>query len=239
MAVPARPSADRPAPRAGGGGPVGELVRFDGVQRFAHWATAGLFLVLILTGAALYVPAVAGMVGRRPLVERVHVDAGFALAVPLLVSLSGPWGRALRRDLGRLNRWTEDDRRWLRCVLNARSTTGVPKGKFNAGQKLNAAFTAGVLLVMLLSGAVMHWPLYWPLSWRTGATFVHDVVAYAFVLVVIAHVAMAFTHPSALRSMLTGRVGLGWARRHAPLWLEELDAAAGSPAVRSDEPGPG
>ena len=214
-------------------------MRFDGVQRFAHWATAALFLALIVTGAALYVPAVEVLVGRRPLVERVHVDAGLALAAPLLVSLAGPWGRALRRDLGRLNRWSEDDRRWLRSALSARRTASVPKGKFNAGQKLNAAFTGGVLLVMVLTGAVMHWPLYWPLSWRTGATFVHDVVAYVFVLVVVAHVAMALAHPAALRSMVTGRVGLGWARRHAPLWLEELETAAGTPVAGRDQPGPG
>ncbi len=237
MAAPTRPSPDRSAPGPGRP-PVGELVRFDGVQRFAHWATACLFLVLIVTGAALYVPAVAGAVGRRPLVERVHVDAGFALVVPLLVSLSGPWGRGLRRDLGRLNRWTEDDRRWLRCALNARPVASLPKGKFNPGQKLNAAFTGGVVLVMLLTGAVMHWPLYWPLSWRTGATFVHDLVAYAFVLVVVAHVAMAIAHPEALRSMLTGRVRLSWARRHAPLWLEELDAAGSSEAPGHDGPAP-
>ena len=77
---------------------------------------------------------------------------------------------------------------------------------------------------MLMTGSVMHWPYYWPLSWRTGATFMHDVVAIFFVVVVIGHIGMAVTHPPALRSMFTGKVSRAWAKRHAPLWLEDLEA---------------
>jgi formate dehydrogenase subunit gamma len=203
------------------------LVRFDGVERLAHWLTALLFLVLVLTGAVLYVPALAGLVGQRHLVERIHVDTGLALALPLVVSLTGSWGKGLRADVRRMNRWTRDDRRWLRLALRREPELDLRTGKFNAGQKLNAAFTAGVILVMLMTGPVMHWPYYWPLSWRTGATFIHDTVAIGFVVVLIGHVGMALSHPTALRSMLTGKVSRAWAQRHAPLWLQEIDVASG------------
>ena len=43
-----------------------------------------------------------------------------------------------------------------------------------------------------------------PAQWRTGATFVHDVLALAIFAVVIGHVAFALTHRDALRSMLRG-----------------------------------
>jgi formate dehydrogenase subunit gamma len=222
-----------PSPETSGNSP--SVVRFDGVQRIAHWGTALLFLVLIATGAALYVPALVGLVGRRLLLVRVHFYAGLALPAPLLVSAAGPWGRALRADLRRLNRWSAGDRRWLRMALHSKPVEPVPSGTFNAGQKLNAAFVAGVIVVMLMTGCVMWWSRLWPLSWRTGATFVHDVVAYLLVAVVVGHVLMALAHPGALVSMFTGRVSRGWVRRHAPLWLEEL---GGETTTSPDVPGP-
>lgn len=201
-----------------------QLLRFDGIERLAHWLTAILFITLIVTGASLYIPALVGFVGRRVLVVRIHVDAGLALPLPLIVSLAGSWGKGLRDDLRRINRWSADDREWLRRTLHREPTDGLMTGKFNAGQKLNAAIVGGVMIVMLMTGSVMHWPYYWPLSWRTGATFVHDVVAVAFFFVVVGHIGMALTHPPALRSIFTGKVSRAWAKHHAPAWLDEIEA---------------
>jgi len=225
----ARPSPEAHLP--------GRILRFDGVERAVHWSTAALFLVLILTGAALYVPSLVALVGRRALLVRIHVDAGLALPVPLVVSLAGPWGRALRADLRRLNRWSDDDRRWLALAARRLPKSHLKVGKFNAGQKLNAAFVLGVMGVMLMTGCIMRWFYFWPLSWRSGATFVHDLVAYVFVAVVLAHVYMALTHPHALRSVLTGRVSRAWAERNAKAWVEELEAYA-APCNSTPDDGP-
>ncbi len=200
-----------------------------------HWATAALFLTLIVTGAALYVPPLVAIVGRRALIVRIHVDAGLALPVPLLAGVAGPWGKALRRDLHRLNRWSEDDRRWLSLALRRLPRSHLRVGKFNAGQKLNAAASLGVMGVMLMTGSIMRWFYFWPLSWRSGATFVHELVAYGFVVAVLAHLYMALTHPHALRSIFTGRVSRAWAERNAKAWVEELDAGHTSLADASSE----
>jgi formate dehydrogenase subunit gamma len=202
-----------------------ELLRFDWVERAAHWLTATAFIILIFTGAALYIPALVGFVGRRVLVVRIHVDAGLALPLPLIISLAGSWGKGLRADLKRLNRWSSDDKEWLRRSVHWEPTSKLAVGKFNAGQKLNAAIVGGTIIVMLMTGSVMHWPYYFALSWRTGATFIHDIVALAFFVVVVGHIGMALTHPPALRSIFTGRISRAWAKRHAPVWLEEIDEA--------------
>ena len=188
-----------------------------------HWATALLFFVLIVTGACLYVPQLVGLVGRRNLITQIHLYAGLALPLPLIGCLSGSWGRALRDDIRRLNRWSGDDRRWFSAVLHRQPFGHLRRGKFNAGQKLFAAFTLGVMGVMLMTGCVMRWFYLWPLSWRSGATFVHDLVAYLLVVGVLAHVGLALTHPQALRSMFTGRVTRAWAKRHAGAWLDEVE----------------
>ncbi|HTV11734.1 MAG TPA: cytochrome b/b6 domain-containing protein [Acidimicrobiales bacterium] len=210
------------------------------MARVAHWLTALCFITLIATGAALYIPALVGLVGRRVLVTRIHVDVGLALPLPLLVSLLGPWGRALRADIRRLNRWIPEDREWLRRARRRQPTASVPTGKFNAGQKLNAAFVLGEMVVMLMTGSVMHWFNFFSNSWRTGATFVHDLFAYLLVAVVLGHVFMAVTHPEALRSIFTGRVSRAWARRHAQLWLEEVEPGSREvPGLLSKEPASG
>jgi len=202
------------------------VLRFDRVERAVHWINASLFLILIATGAALYFTPLIALVGRRRLIEQVHLYAGLSLPLPLLLGLAGSWGRGLRRDVGRINGWTEEDMRWLRGLVDTasgRSQAAVrPRlGKFNAGQKLNAAFVAGGGLVMLGTGALLHWYVPFPLSWRAGATFVHNWLAVTFVIVIVGHIAFALGDREALRSMLGGRVSRAWAAHHAPAWLDE------------------
>jgi formate dehydrogenase subunit gamma len=94
-------------------------------------------------------------------VKTIHVYAGLLLPFPLVVGVvGGRFGRRLRADLGRLNRWIADDAAWFRARQWRRSASragGIELGKFNPGQKLNAAFTAGAIIVMLATGSIMRW----------------------------------------------------------------------------------
>ena len=205
------------------------LARFDRLERAVHWTNAILFAVLIVTGAALYFTPLIALVGRRELVERIHLYAGIALPVPLILALSGSWGQALRRDIRRFNRWSPADRRWLRVMFQPQPQRSYTRarlriGKFNAGQKLNAAFVAGGGLVMLASGLLLRWYRPFPLSWRAGATFVHNWLAVLFVIVIAGHILMALSDRQALKAMFFGRISRSWAARHAPAWLDEVDA---------------
>jgi formate dehydrogenase subunit gamma len=205
--------------------PPAELERFDRVERLAHWTTAGLFGVLMLTGAALYAGPVSTLVGQRELVRMLHVAAGLALPVPLLLALAGRWGRHLRRDLRQLGRFDDEDRRWLRRATRPEARLA----KFNPGQKLNAAFLGSAMVVMLGTGFVLKWFSLFSLDTRTGATFVHDWVALGVWVAVAGHVALALRDPDVLRGMLRGRVPARWARSMRPRWYE---AETGEPASR-------
>ena len=209
------------------------LDRFDRVERIAHWTTAALFLMAMATAAALYVGQLSALVGRRALMKDVHVLSGLALPVPVLVGSVGRWGRRFRLDLSRLNRWSPDDLRWLRSWSR---DPLVQSGKFNAGQKLNAAFTAGAVVLMVATGTIMRWFDPFPLSWRTGATFVHDWLALGLFVTITGHIVYALRDGDALRSMVRGWIPTAWARQHAPRWLEEGAAAPAPPAARSSGP---
>jgi formate dehydrogenase subunit gamma len=200
---------------------AGRILRFDGVQRAAHWANALLFGILMLTALPLYFPSLSDVVGRRALVANIHVWSGVALPVPVLISLLGPWGAQMRRDLRRINVWTNEEVKWLRSL--GRNAPRVVD-KFNPGQKLNAIFVGGSIVVMLATGFVLKWFRFFPVSWRTGATFVHDVLAFAIFAVVIGHILFALTHRDSMRSMIKGWVSESWAARQAPGWLREVRA---------------
>ena len=209
----ARSAARRDRPQ-----PEPPLLRFDRRERALHWVNATLFGTLMLTGAALYAGPVSAIVGNREVVRTIHVYSGLLLPVPLLLAVLGRRGARLRTDLGRLNRWSRDDARWFR----RRRRAGVVLGKFNPGQKLNAAFIAGAAIVMLGTGSIMKWFDLFPLDWRTGATFVHDWFAIGIWVAVIGHIMFAVKDGDALDGMIGGTVPAAWARTKAPLWYEEL-----------------
>lgn len=196
--------------------PAERLRRFDRIERWVHWSVGGLVIVCIVTAAILYNGSLAVLVGNRHVVELVHVWAGFLLPVPLVLGcVSGSY----RRDLRRLNRFVSDDWKWLRSKGRRLAAAGV--GKFNAGQKLNGALSAGSILVFLVTGVVMFFPDWSPLTWRTGATFVHDWFALALGLLVVGHIFYALKDPQAMRGMRDGYVTRRWAREEHPEWADE------------------
>src|ERR1700712_4446470 len=201
--------------------------RFSRSSRWVHWLSATLMMSCILTAAVLYNGSIAVIVGHRYLVEQIHVYSGIALPLPPIV---GILDRAYRDDARRLNRFTSGDWAWLRSRTRREGTIEV--GKFNAGQKVNAALSAGSIGVLLISGVVMYFTNLAPLPWRSGATFVHDWFALPVGLLVVGHIAMATKDPYAMAGMRTGRVPLRWARREHAAWAREV---AGDPPANAPD----
>jgi formate dehydrogenase gamma subunit len=192
------------------------MIRFSRAERYLHRSIAALTFVLLATAAVLYLPSISVLVGNRPLVSDIHVIAGFALPIPIVLAL---FSRAFRRDADTLNRFTPSDWQWLRS--RDRRSGRIPVGKFNAGQKLNSAFTLGWILVMLLTGSIMFFNSYFPDDIRTGATFVHDWLTLLIVVVVGGHLYLAMGDAEARVGMRTGEVSKDWAKREHAEWVSE------------------
>jgi formate dehydrogenase subunit gamma len=212
--------------------PPAELLRFTRGERWVHRATAILMCICLLTAAILYIDALSQLIGNRAIVEWIHVICGIGLPVPALIGLAS---KAFRKDTRLLNRFSRNDWRWLRSRQRRDGT--IPVGKFNAGQKLNASFQLGGILMMLSTGLVMRFANHWPVYLRTGATFVHDWMAYAILAVVLGHLWMANRDPDALRGMRTGYVRTSWARREHEVWANrEVARAKATHAASSASP---
>ena len=195
-----------------------KILRFDRVQRAAHWTNAALFGALMVTAIPLYFGSFFGIVLPRHDIEEIHLWSGLALPFPVIISLLGQWGRQMRRDVRRFSYWTRQEIDWMRSLGRA----PLDADKFNPGQKLNALFIGAVIIVMLATGSMLQWFRFFSVSWRQGATFVHDTFALLIFVVVFGHIYMAITHRDSLRSIFKGWVSEKWAATHASGWLKEI-----------------
>jgi formate dehydrogenase subunit gamma len=164
--------------------------RFSRAEILVHAAFATLVLIAIASAACLWYDPLAELIGRRYLVTKVHIVVGLLLPVPLLLGLLSA---QLRRDVRTLERLTDDDRDWLRSP--DRRSGRIHVERFNAGQKLNSAFTLGAVLVLLGTGMIMGSVLWsWPTHYRIGASWVHDWAALGLTIAVVGHVYFVIMH---------------------------------------------
>jgi formate dehydrogenase subunit gamma len=187
--------------------------RFTPIERTLHWANAVGFFILLATGLILYLPSLAVLVGRRPLIQNVHFWSGIAwVAVLAAICLIG--ARKLLRTARELDEFDRDDARWL---LGRHA----PQGRFNAGQKINSALTAAFTVLFFVSGLLL-WFGERHTQLRFASTVVlHDGLTYISLLLLVGHLYLAVIHPAtrhALRGITLGTVDAEWAERHHAKW---------------------
>jgi formate dehydrogenase subunit gamma len=195
--------------------------RFSRTERAVHWVHATAFFALLVTGLALYVPKLSEAVGRRPDVKAAHIWTAivWAVALALLVALGDRAG--LRRTAREFDLFDDDDVRWLRGGRT-------PQGRFNAGQKVNAALTAAFAFLFTVSGFLL-WLGERNNEFRFAGTIVlHDGLMYVSLVLLVGHLYLALIYPAtrhSLRGITVGTVRRDWARRHHPKWLDDRDSS--------------
>jgi formate dehydrogenase subunit gamma len=212
---------------------AGYVPRFSPMERLLHWVNALGFFFLLVTGLILYLPSLSMLVSRRQTVQAVHFWAGVGwLAVLAAVLVLG--GRRLLATARELERFDSDDLLWLR-------RRRVPQGRFNAGQKINAALTAAFTILFGVSGLLL-WFGEQDTRFRFASTVIlHDGLMYVSLGLLVGHLYLALIHPStrhALRGMTLGDVRVEWATRHHAKWEPEgirIDRGPQPPAEASPQ----
>ena len=205
--------------------------RFSRTERALHWIHAAAFFVLLGTGLVLYIPVLSEAVSNRPLLKAIHVDTAIAwLCALVLVVLVGD-RPGLRRTLRELSLFDRDDRRWL--LMRRR-----PQGRFNAGQKLNAAVTASFAVLFTVSGFLLWYGERDTRFRLDGAIVLHDGLTLLSALLVAGHLYLTLLHPPtrhSLHGMVFGTVDEEWATKHHSKWLHAVDDVPEAPG-RSESP---
>ncbi|MDQ2967926.1 MAG: cytochrome b/b6 domain-containing protein [Actinomycetota bacterium] len=204
------------------------LHRFSRSERAVHWIHAAAFFILLGSGLVLYLPSLAS-IGNRPFVKDVHLYTAIAWALALLAVVLLGDRKGLRRTLNDLDGFDLDDRLWLRRY----PTT---QGRFNAGQKLNAAVTAAFAVLFAVSGILL-WYGERDTRFRFAGTIVlHDGLMWISLVLLAGHLYLSVIYPRtrhSLRGIVRGDVELQWAWEHHPKWVQEV--LAGGHASTKDK----
>jgi formate dehydrogenase subunit gamma len=197
------------------------VLRFTRTERLAHWVQAAAFLTLMGTGLILGLNTLATLVGNRALVREIHLWSAFLLVFgPSLISLAGN-RLAVSRTVRQIDEWTPGDLRWLLRPSVDPHTDTPPQGRFNAGQKLNALFTAYSTVAFAGTGLILWQNRRFPFDVVSQAHTIHTTLTYLALAVFLGHLYLAALHPAtrqSLHGMVFGTVRRTWADRHHPLW---------------------
>ncbi|MBP2316753.1 formate dehydrogenase subunit gamma [Azospirillum soli] len=207
------------------GGRSGRTVlRFNGIDRFAHWTTAVSFLIMAITGLIV-------TFGRPLLIPLLGHPAFTTLAegskyLHNFFSVPFVFGLLLVFVL-----WVRDniperaDLVWLKTMggLLGKGGEHPEAGRFNAGQKgiFWAVVFGGVALA--ISGFLLMLPFsVTGISGMQILHVVHGVVAALLIAVIIAHIYIgSIGMEGAFDAMGRGEVDENWARDHHRRWYEE------------------
>lgn len=214
-----------------------QVPRYSGSARINHWIVAISFVLLMISGLALFHPSLywlTGLFGGGPTARWVHPWLGIVLVIGFL-------GLFLRFFVANLPETT--DFVWLgrlRHVLAGREEYLPEVGKYNAGQKFVFWSQAVLVLVMFVTGIGL-WPAglaYFEqllgfkatIDQRRMAAVIHAGSAVLTIAIWIIHVYAAIWVRGTISAMTRGTVTGGWAWRHHRKWLrKEIGKEPGGP----------
>ena len=199
------------------------IIRYSAGTRINHWIVAISFVLLALSGLALFHPALfwlTNLFGGGPWTRILHPFIGCVMAAAFYLLCVKFW-----RD----NYLQPRDWIWLRKindVIGNREENLPDVGRYNGGQKLLfwGFFFCGILL--FLSGLVLWFPHWipWNLRFlRLLAVIVHPATALITIGLFIIHVYMGTAmERGAFGSVIRGDISAKWAQRYHGVWYEEI-----------------
>jgi len=198
------------------------IERYDDSERINHWIVAITFVLLALSGLALFHPSMfflTNLFGGGPWTRILHPFIGLVMFVAFL-------GLAIR--VWRANLLDEKDKLWLKQfedVVNNREDKLPEVGKYNAGQKLLFWVQVACLALLLVTGFIIWQPYFAPTFNITVirlAVVLHAIAAFVLILGIIVHIYAGIWVKGSIRAMTRGYVTRAWARKHHAAWYKKV-----------------
>ncbi|CAM2188229.1 formate dehydrogenase O subunit gamma [Paraburkholderia sacchari] len=197
------------------------IQRYTANERSNHWITAITFVLLALSGLAMFHPSMfwlSALFGGGQWTRILHPFVGVVMFISFMLLALRFWHH---------NYLDANDWQWVRQmgdVLNNREDKLPEIGRYNAGQKLLFFVMVVCLVLLLLSGIVIwrrYFSLYFPVTLIRWAAVVHAGAAFALIVGIVVHIYAALWVKGSIRAMTRGYVTWGWARKHHPRWFRE------------------
>lgn len=198
------------------------IIRYSAATRINHWIVAGSFVLLALSGLALFHPALfwlTNLFGGGPWTRILHPFIGIVMVAAFVLLGATMW-----QD----NYLQPRDWIWLKRikdVINNREENLPEVGRYNGGQKLLFFMIVACLIGLLLSGIVI-WRIYFSAFFSVGvirvASLLHAFCAFVLICAIIVHIYAAIWVKGSIRAMTRGWVSPGWAWKHHRAWFREV-----------------
>ena len=200
-----------------------EFTRTTSAERWVHWFTAVVTVLMALTGLILLygrtvlIPVMGpeAFAATAELSKIVHNYLGvmFIIAIVLTIIIF------LRDNLFNL----KIDMKWFLTAGGYLGGRHPSAEKYNAGQKA-WYWTAAIMGVVLsVTGLILDFPNFEQTRQTMQLANIIHVLASAFLIAfLLVHVYLALSTEGALQAMTTGKVDENWVKQHHDLWYEEL-----------------
>jgi formate dehydrogenase subunit gamma len=197
-----------------------DLQRYTAAERSNHWMVGICFILLALSGLALFHPMfwpLTLLFGGGTWTRILHPYVGVVLALSFA---------AMFLRFRALNAITPTDWEWLRRVreMAAGDDHNMPEqGKYNGGQKLLFWIMSLCVLLLAVSGLVM-WRAWFdlPVTLVRIAVVVHAATAAVMIGFTLVHIYAAIWTKGTIRAMWYGTVTRAWARQHHRAWYRQI-----------------
>jgi len=198
------------------------IKRYNPAERANHWVVAVTFILLAVSGLALFYPLffwLTNLFGGGTWTRILHPFVGVLLAVSFTKLASRFWN---------LNRITDNDRVWIRRVWDVitKRDQGLPEvGHYNAGQKY-LFWTMVISIAILFASGILMWQPWFAPFFPVGlirlASLLHALAAFVLIAGFIVHVYATIWVKGTLRAMTCGTVTRAWAAQNHPGWYREV-----------------
>ncbi len=208
------------------------IERYNANERSNHWVTAISFVLLALSGLAMFHPSMfwlSALFGGGQWTRILHPFIGLVMFASFLVLALRFWHH---------NFLDRNDIQWLRQIADvlANRDENLPEvGRYNAGQKLLFFTLITCMLLLLLSGVIVwrrYFSGYFPIEVIRIAALVHATAAFVLITSILVHIYAALWIKGSIGAMVRGTVTPGWARKHHPKWFRAVTRTP-SPGLRT------
>jgi formate dehydrogenase subunit gamma len=199
-----------------------DLERYTSSERANHWAVGICFILLAVSGLALFHPAfypLSILLGGGVWARILHPFIGVLMALLFISMFFRFW---------KLNVITPVDKEWLSRVgemVNGNDHNMPEAGKYNGGQKLLFWLLALCVVLLFLSGIVI-WRAYFSALFSIDlirlSSLLHAAAAALMIGLIIVHIYAAIWTRGTIRAMLYGTVSRAWAKQHHPAWFRQM-----------------
>ena len=196
--------------------------RYTAQERKNHWAVAICFILLAVSGLALFHPAfffLTSLLGGGVWARILHPFIGVILFVLFMY---------MARGFAPHNQINDADREWMRHIKDVlcNKDDQLPEvGKYNAGQKYLFWTLVLCIPVLFVSGVIIWQPYFaagMPVALLRIAVLVHALAAFVAIAAIIVHIYAAIWVKGSIRAMTRGTVSKAWARHHHAGWYKEI-----------------